>query len=104
MNVFGRTLAKKGTTGRDHLANHHATVMFGKGIKGGVIGGLEPKAGDYAAQAIVSATGAGSDTGDIPFEETLGALGKTLGTAIGVSPAALDDNILLGKPVTAALA
>jgi uncharacterized protein DUF1501 len=104
MNVFGRTLAKKGTTGRDHLANHHATVMFGKGIKGGVVGGLEPKAGDYAAQAIVSATGAGSDTGDIPFEETLGALGKTLGTAIGVAPAALDENILLGKPVTAALA
>jgi hypothetical protein len=104
MNVFGRTLSKKGTTGRDHLANHHTTVMFGKAIKPSVIGGLEPKAGDYAAQAIVSATGAGSDSGDIPFEETLGALAKTLGTAIGVSPAALDENILLGKAVPAALA
>jgi Protein of unknown function (DUF1501) len=104
MNVFGRTLAKKGTTGRDHLANHHATVMFGKGIAPGVIGGLEPKAGDYSAMSIVSATGAGSDTGDIAFEDTLGALGKTLGTAIGVSPAALDDFINVGKPVTAALA
>ena len=104
MNVFGRTLAKKGTTGRDHLANHHTTVMFGKGIKAGVVGGLEPKAGDYAAMPIVSSTGAGADAGDIPFEETLGALGKTLGSAIGISSAALDENILLGKPVTAALA
>lgn len=104
MNVFGRTLAKKGTKGRDHLANHHATVMIGKGFKGGVVGGLMPKAGDYAAMPIVSATGAGDLGGDIPFEETLGAVGKTLGTAIGVDPAALDENILVGKPVKAALA
>jgi Protein of unknown function (DUF1501) len=104
MNVFGRTLAKKGTTGRDHLANHHATILIGKGIKPGVVGGLMPKAGDYAAMPIVSSTGAGDASGDIPFEETLGALGKTLGTAIGVSQAALTENITVGKPVTSALA
>jgi hypothetical protein len=104
MNVFGRTLAKKGTKGRDHLANHHATVMIGKGIKGGVVGGLAPKAGDYAALPIVSATGAGDAAGDIKFEETLGALGKTLGSALGISPAALDENIMTGKPVKSALA
>lgn len=104
MNVFGRTLAKKGTKGRDHLANHHATVMIGKGLKGSVVGGLMPKAGDYAAMPIVSATGVGDLGGDIPFEETLGAVGKTLGTAIGVDPVALDENILVGKPVKAALA
>jgi hypothetical protein len=104
MNVFGRTLAKKGTKGRDHLANHHATVMIGKGFKGSVIGGLMPKAGDYAAMPIVSSSGAGDMAGDIPFEATLGAVGKTLGTAIGISQPALDENILVGKPVAAALA
>jgi hypothetical protein len=104
MNVFGRTLAKKGTKGRDHLANHHATVMIGKGIKGSVVGGLVPKSGDYAAMPIVSATGAGDLSGDIPFEETLGAVGKTLGTALGIGAPALDENILVGKPVKAALA
>jgi hypothetical protein len=104
MNVFGRTLAKKGTTGRDHLANHHATVMFGKGIKPGVVGGLVPQAGDFAALPIVAATGAGDPNGDIAFNDTLGAMGKTLGMALGVDPAALDQNIMTGKPVVSALA
>jgi hypothetical protein len=104
MNVFGRTLAKKGTTGRDHLANHHTTVMFGKGIKPGVVGGLVPQAGDFAALPIVSATGAGDPSGDIVFNDTLGAMGKTLGMALGVAPAALDMNIMTGKPVLSALA
>jgi hypothetical protein len=103
MNVFGRTLAKKGTKGRDHLANHHATVMIGKGLRGGVVGGLAPKSGDYAALPIVSATGAGDLSGDIPFEETLSAMGKTLGTAIGIGPTPLNENIMLGKPVKSAL-
>jgi hypothetical protein len=104
MNVFGRTLSKKGTTGRDHLANHHTTVMFGKGIKPGVVGGLVPQAGDFAALPIVSATGAGDPNGDIVFSDTLGAMGKTLGMAVGVSPDALDMNITQGKPVLSALA
>ena len=104
MNVFGRTLAKKGTKGRDHLANHHASVLIGKGFRGTVVGGLAPKAGDYAALPIVSATGAGDASGDIAFEDTLASMGKTLGTALGIAPAALDENITLGKPVTAALA
>jgi hypothetical protein len=104
MNVFGRTLAKKGTKGRDHLANHHASVLIGKGFRGSVIGGLAPKAGDYAALPIVSATGAGDPSGDIPFEETLAAMGKTLGTALGIGSVALNENITLSKPVKAALA
>ena len=104
MNVFGRTLAKKGTTGRDHLANHHATVMFGKGLTGSVVGGLVPQAGDFAALPIVSASGVGDPSGDIAFNDTLGAMAKTLGSALGVSPAALDENIMTGKAVRAALA
>ncbi len=32
-NVFGRTLKKKGTRGRDHWASHHVTLMIGKPIR-----------------------------------------------------------------------
>ncbi len=103
MNVFGRTLSNRGTTGRDHMANHHVTVMIGKGLKGGVVGGLEPKGNEFTAQAINSTTGAGGTGGDILFNDTLGAVGKTLGAALGVSNAVLDDNITTGKVVRAAL-
>jgi hypothetical protein len=104
-NVFGRTLVKKGLTGRDHWASHHTTVMIGKGIRAGVTGGLEPKAGDYYALPIDSKTGKGvSGGGDIAFGDTLGAMGKTLGAALGLAPALLDQNISQGKIVTGALA
>ena len=104
-NVFGRTLVKKGTTGRDHWASHHTTLMIGKSIRPGVTGGLEPKAGDYYATPIESKTGRGiSGGGDIAFADTLGAMGKTLGAALGVDPGVLDQNISQGKIVTGALA
>jgi len=104
-NVFGRTLKKKGLTGRDHWASHHVTVMMGKGLRAGVVGGLEPKSGDYGAQAIDAKTGRGvASGGDVPFEETLSAMGKTLGAALGLAPAVLDANIAQGKIVTGALA
>ncbi len=104
MNVFGRTLTGKGGQGRDHYASHHVSVIIGKGVRGGVIGGLVPKGGDYVARAIDSSTGLGSDSGDISFEDTLGAMGKTLGAAAGVDPAVLDDQITSGKIVRTALA
>jgi hypothetical protein len=100
-NVFGRTLVKKGTAGRDHWASHHATVMMGKNVKAGVIGGLEPKAGDYYATAIDSRTGAKG--GDIPFADTLAAMAKTLGGAAGIKAPVLDQYIAGGKVVTGAL-
>lgn len=103
MNVFGRTLIKKGTAGRDHWANHHVTVMIGKGIRGGVIGGVRPFNKDFGAQPIDSQTGMGTDGGDITFEATSGAVAKTLGRALGVSATALDENITTGKVVPAAL-
>lgn len=103
-NVFGRTLKKKGLTGRDHWGSHHATVMIGPHLRAGVVGGLEPKSGDYMARAIDSRTGAGAAAGaDVPFESTLAAMGKTLGAALGVSRAALDANISGGKVIEAAL-
>lgn len=105
MNVFGRTLSLKGTTGRDHLGNHHCTVMMGKNVKGSLIGGLTPNQGgaDFKALPIDSMTGAGSPTGDIAFTDTLASTGKTLGAALGVPQAILDQRITSGKIIRAAL-
>ena len=103
MNVFGRTLVQNRSGGRDHLANHHVTVMIGKNIKPGVVGGLVPKGNDFTALAIDSRTGQGLAAADIPFEETLGAVGKTLGTALGVPAETLDANIAGGKVVASAI-
>jgi hypothetical protein len=100
-NVFGRTLKKNGVAGRDHWGSHHATVMMGKNVKAGVIGGIEPKANDYYATAIDARTGRSG--GDIPFAETLSAMGKTLGAAVGVQPAVLDRYISGGKVVAGAI-
>lgn len=105
LNVFGRTLKKKGRAGRDHWASHHASVLIGKGLKAGVVGGLEPQAGDYYATPIDSRTGrAAPGGGDVPFGETLAAMAKTLGRALGGSQAGLDARITGGRAVTGALA
>jgi hypothetical protein len=104
MNVFGRTLKKLGTAGRDHWASHHASILIGKGVRGGVVGGLEPKAGDYYATPIDSKTGAAAPGGgDVPFGDTLSALAKTVGRAIGIAQMPLDAQIRGGKPIEAAL-
>jgi hypothetical protein len=103
-NVFGRTLKKLGLAGRDHWASHHATVMIGKGVRAGVVGGLMPQAGDYYATGIDSRSGKPAPgAGDVPFAETLAAMGKTLGAAVGVPAAVLDQQIGQGKIVTGAL-
>lgn len=100
LNVFGRTLKKNGLKGRDHNSGHHAMVLIGNGIKGGVVGGLELNSdgSDYIATSIDSVTGAKG--GDIPFEETLASAGKTLGRALGVGTDRLDQLIEGGKVVT----
>lgn len=106
MNVFGRTLSPKDTNGRDHLGNHHVTVMMGKNVKGGVVGGLarNDKGADFKAQPIDSASGAASASGDITFDDSLGAAAKTLGAALGVPDAVLDENVTKGKVVRGAIA
>jgi hypothetical protein len=104
LNVFGRTLKKSGTSGRDHWASHHATVMIGNNINAGVVGGVTPQAGDYYATPIDSATGAKGQAGaDIPFDQTSPAMAKTLGVALGLPIASLDTQITGGKVVTAAV-
>ncbi len=102
MNVFGRTLKKKGMNGRDHNRGHHVSVLIGSSLSPGVIGGIEPNGNDFVARSINSTTG--SAGGDIPFEETLGSMAKTLGLALGISRERMDAAVKLGRPVEAALA
>lgn len=104
MNVFGRTLKKLGTTGRDHWGSHHTTVVIGKPMKPGVIGGLAPGGGDYYAQAFDSATGAVNTSGDIPLNDSLSAVGKTVAAAVGIPADLIETNIPQSKVIRAALA
>lgn len=104
-NVFGRTLVKtREGNGRNHNQNHHTTLMIGKGLKGGVVGGVVKLGTDFGAEGIDSATGAMNPAGDIKASETLESMSKTLGKAMGVAPQALDARIKGGKPVAAVLA
>lgn len=99
LNVFGRTLAKKGTEGRDHNLNHHVMMICGPKVRPGVVGSIVPTGNDFGATAIDSATGKGIDSGDIPADETLEAAAKTLGTAIGMPADRLDLRISGGKVI-----
>jgi hypothetical protein len=89
LNVFGRNLngiAKvTSRTGRDHYGNHAVTVMIGKNIAPGVIGGVTAgTSGAYLASDIDSVSGAAVTGGDIPAAETHVAAARTLGVALGI--------------------
>jgi len=92
LNVFGRNLngisKTESLAGRDHYANHAVAVLVGKNIAPGVTGGLMNVTGFGAsglgAADIESATGLGKQGGDIPSASTYGALGRTLGVALGI--------------------
>jgi hypothetical protein len=111
LNVFGRNLngiAKTdGRTGRDHYGNHAVTVMIGKNVVPGVIGGVTPAtSGAYLASPIDSSTGAPSPTGDIPAAETHVAAARTLGVALGIPEAQLAGDFIAsagGKVIRAAV-
>ncbi len=104
LNVFGRTLKKKNTEGRDHNLNHHAMMITGAGVGAGVYGGLEPSGNDIGATDIDSATGAGVAGGDIPKNESLEATSKTLATIIGVPDEAIERRIIGGKIIAPLIA
>ena len=104
LNVFGRDLARKGRQGRDHNGRHHCAVLIGEGLRSAVVGGIEPTGRDYQAQAIDSGSGNASASGDIPHEETFQSMAKTLGAALGVPRARLDEAITGGKVIETALA
>jgi hypothetical protein len=96
LNVFGRNLLPpQGINGRNHLGNHHCSVLIGSQFQGSVIGGIEPASGDFRAQSVDSTTGLGvaNGGGDVVFTDTLGSMALTLGQGLGVSPSYLTGNI-----------
>lgn len=84
--VFGRTMAKKGSSGngRDHNLHHHVSIIAGKHVKPSVIGGLQPVGNDFGAMPINSRTGEGVANGDIPLDESLESTAKTIAAATGI--------------------
>lgn len=101
-NVFGRTLGP-GSGGRDHNGNHSCSVFIGSAIKSSVIGGIIPATKDFKASGFDSNSGQMNEGGDVPFRSTLESVGKTLGRALGISQAVLDEQISKGKVIPAAL-
>jgi len=101
LNVFGRTFLHRAKDGRDHNMHHNVMMLSGPGVKGGVVGGVEkdPEGADYRALTIDSKTGQGVASGDISRAASLGAAGKTLGHAMGISEARLDELVEPGKVV-----
>jgi hypothetical protein len=102
LNVFGRNLngiAKvMSQAGRDHYGNHSVTVMIGKNVAPGVIGGVTASGsnGAYVASDIDSATGNPVTGGDIPAAETHVAAARTLGVALGIPSSQLGADFVAG--------
>lgn len=103
LSVFGRTLAQKGTNGRNHNLNHHVMMVSGANVKPGVIGSVTESGNDFGATGIDSISGVGSDNADIPANETLESTAKTLGCALGISAERINTRISGGKIIEAAL-
>jgi hypothetical protein len=103
LNVFGRTLRKRGIAGREHWAHHHTGLLIGKPFRGGVIGGIGPGEGDFCALPIDSQTGRADGSGDIPASESLIAFARTLARGVGLPEAVVSQSFPAGKLVRAAL-
>ena len=115
LNVFGRNLngisKVESRTGRDHYGNHAVSVLIGKNVAPGVVGGVMPISdrgsnGALGAADIDSSTGQGVAGGDIPYTDTDVALARTLGVALGIPEGDLESDFVAGaggKVVHAAL-
>jgi hypothetical protein len=104
LNVFGRTMGPGGAQGRVHNGDHNCMVLIGKGVRGGVVGGIAPIGDDFGATPIDSATGRSSPAGDISVNDSLASAGATLGAALGVSSEFIATSIKGGKIVKSAVA
>ena len=105
-NVFGRGLVEV-TGGREHAFTHSCGVVMGKHVRAGIVGGIvpTPDGSQFQATGIDSATGLSAPGGgDVPYEQTMAAFGKTLGTLVGLPAATTDAAIAQGKSVAAAVA
>jgi Protein of unknown function (DUF1501) len=104
LNVFGRTLKRNAGGGRNHNQHHHVMTLFGKHVRGGVIGGVGPVDGDFGALAIDSSTGKVSESGDVDPLASLESAGKTLAAALQLPNDRIEARIGGGKVVSAAVA
>jgi hypothetical protein len=104
LNVFGRTLKRNSAGGRNHNQNHHVMMMFGKNVRGGVIGGVQALADDFAATGIDSATGKSSASGDISPLSSLESAATTLGAVLALPDDRVAKRIIGGKKVRSAVA
>ena len=98
MAVFGRTLTSK--DGRDHNDSHCGSVIIGKNVKAGVVGGVDPSDHNSAAPVNSSTGQATPGGGDVMFDQLLASFGKTLAVAVGVDPANVNTSITKGKVFT----
>lgn len=103
LSVFGRTLVNGGQSGRDHNGNHHTAFIIGDTVRPSVIGGVVPEGDDFGAAAFDSTTGAMDEDGDVSFETGFGSMAKTMGRALGIGQDVLDEEIVSGKTISAAL-
>ena len=102
-DVFGRTFKGRGTAGRDHLAAHSMGLLMGPHVAGGVIGGIAPLYGQYAATPIDAATGAGAAGAGIATTDLLASYMATVSASVGVDSAQINNIVINGAQVTAAL-
>jgi len=104
LNVFGRTLVGDPGGGRDHGSQHAVSMIIGKHVQAGVMGGIEPAGDDFKAVGIDAASGAGvSGGGDIAYEQTLTSTGKTIWAATGTACELIDTEIPDGRVIEAAI-
>jgi hypothetical protein len=103
LNVFGRSLGGAALDGRTHHAPHHVTMLVGAHVRPAVIGGLAPDGDDFTARAFDAATGVPSEGGDVSYDDGLPSVGKTIGALLGLPDAVLDEEILTGKVIGAAI-
>lgn len=103
LNVFGRTLGARGTTGRDHLSAHHVTYAAGVNVRAGVYGGLSKTSRDFGAMPIDSRSGRASADGDVTRDLHLGTVGRTLAALVGVDETSVAAKITSGVTLAAAV-
>ncbi len=105
LNVFGRTLGPGNVDGRTHNPNHQVSFAIGKGMRGGVVGGVGLVEKDYGALSIDSKTGKGmASGGDISAADSLPSFGQTMLSAVGVAPTTVAKLVRKGRIITSALA
>jgi hypothetical protein len=94
LNVFGRTLQRNGSGGRNHNRLHAVMVAFGAQINPGVYGGI---GADGGCLPINPTTGLGELNGAIATDDTMVSAGKSLLAALGHDRDAIETRVQGGN-------